>query len=608
MTSDFRHATLARQIERLEHRLEALRQRERRFAWYRLGAFLGGVLLTWVTASTLGAPMTWGALTLGLAGFFGVVALHRRLDAWIDKLRIWQELKILQRARLGLDWQALPAPSLPPEYERSALDVDLDLTGPRSLHHLLDNAISLGGSQRLALWLTSGKPELQELARRQRLVRELAPMRRFRGRLQLIYRLAARQRLQGAEMLAWLTTDYPEARVRRGLPVAAFMSALNLVLFALNIFGPLPPYWPLTLALYLGFYYINAGALAPFLEAVVRLDEQLSNFRPVLRFLERYPLGRAPHLAALCASCRSAGELPSQQLRRVKWLTAAVGLRMNPIVGFMLNIFLPWDFVTAHLVALQRQRLAAALPAWLDTFEQLEALIALAEFADLHPAHAFPHIDPGYTQAFSAEGLGHPLLPPESKVCNDFEIEALGQIALITGSNMAGKSTFIKTAGINLCLAYAGAPVDARALRARPMRLHSCIRISDSIADGFSYFYAEVRCLKCLLDKLAAPGEEYPLFYLIDEIFRGTNNRERLLGSRAYLQALIGQDGAGLIATHDLELAALAEHAPQVHNYHFRDHVQDGRLAFDYKVRPGPSPTTNALKIMSMEGLPVEGT
>jgi DNA mismatch repair ATPase MutS len=192
-------------------------------------------------------------------------------------------------------------------------------------------------------------------------------------------------------------------------------------------------------------------------------------------------------------------------------------------------------------------------------------------------------------------------------VCNDFELSSLGQVVVITGSNMAGKSTFIKTIGINLCLAYAGGPVNAASLRFQPLRLHTCMRVTDSLSDGFSYFYAEVKCLKRMLQRLRAE-DRYPLLYLVDEIYRGTNNRERLAGSRALVQALVGAPGVGLIATHDLELASLADSTPQVHNYHFRDHVHEGMLTFDYLLRLGPCPTTNALKIMAMEGLPTEPT
>ena len=151
----------------------------------------------------------------------------------------------------------------------------------------------------------------------------------------------------------------------------------------------------------------------------------------------------------------------------------------------------------------------------------------------------------------------------------------------------------------------AGAPVIATQFRAQPFRLHTCIRITDSIVDGFSYFYAEVKCLKQLLDEVQA-ADELPVLYLIDEIFRGTNNRERLIGSRAFIRNLIGANAVGLIATHDLELKHLAEDYALAHNYHFRDQVSDGRLVFDYLLREGPSPTTNALKIMELEGLPIQ--
>jgi DNA mismatch repair ATPase MutS len=169
---------------------------------------------------------------------------------------------------------------------------------------------------------------------------------------------------------------------------------------------------------------------------------------------------------------------------------------------------------------------------------------------------------------------------------------------------MSGKSTFLKTLGINLSLAYAGGPVCAGSLRASLFRLFTCIKVSDSVTDGFSFFYAEVRRLKALLDELQKE-HAYPIFFLIDEIFKGTNNRERLIGSRSYIRVLAGQNGAGAISTHDLELTTLANTLPALHNYHFREEVIDGQMVFDYKLHDGPCPTTNALKIMQLAGLPV---
>ncbi|MCA9997375.1 MAG: hypothetical protein KDE56_16565, partial [Anaerolineales bacterium] len=188
------------------------------------------------------------------------------------------------------------------------------------------------------------------------------------------------------------------------------------------------------------------------------------------------------------------------------------------------------------------------------------------------------------------------------RVGNDFRVEKVGQLFILTGSNMSGKSSFLRTLGVNLCLAYAGGPVLAVSFTTALFRPFAAIRVTDSVVDGFSYFYAEVRRLRALLDALQTPNA-LPLFFLIDEIFRGTNNRERLIGSRAYIQAIAGQNGVGLIATHDLELVQLADEMPDIANLHFRDEVVAGQMVFDYTLRPGPSPTTNALKIMRLAGL-----
>ncbi|MHB8752294.1 MAG: MutS family DNA mismatch repair protein, partial [Aggregatilineales bacterium] len=263
----------------------------------------------------------------------------------------------------------------------------------------------------------------------------------------------------------------------------------------------------------------------------------------------------------------------------------------------------------AFLFDRARVELKTLLPGWLDIWFELEALGSLANFADLNPEYVFPEVmaaPSDKSSVFYARELGHPLIPDEQRVCNNVEIGALGQMLLITGSNMSGKSSLLRTVGVNLCLAYSGAPVLARALRVPLFRLFTCIKISDSVTDGVSYFYAEVKRLKALLDALTQSTDGLPLFFLIDEIFRGTNNRERLTGSRAYIRALVGHNGIGIVSTHDLELVKLADEISHIHNYHFQETVVEGRMIFDYKLQPGPSPTTNALKIMRLAGLPVD--
>jgi DNA mismatch repair ATPase MutS len=301
-------------------------------------------------------------------------------------------------------------------------------------------------------------------------------------------------------------------------------------------------------------------------------------------------------------------------------LLAAAGLQRNPLLHFLLNALLPWDFWVSHRLAERKQKLAGVLPGWLHIWFELEALSSLATFAYLNPDYTFADLQPpGAGPLLVAQEVGHPLIPHAQRVGNDFRIGRRGELAIVTGSNMAGKSSFLRTMGVAVRLGLVGTAIPAHSLALQPLRLFTSIQVQDSLADGFSFFYAEVSRLRALLDAL--PQGETPLLYLIDEIFRGTNNRERLLGSRAYVRALVNANdrqqgvghgvghevghGVGLIATHDLELTSLAEETPTITNYHFRDDVENGRMVFDYKLRPGPCPTTNALRVMALAGLPV---
>jgi len=589
-------------IRRAARRIEPLRAASQRVALLRLAIVVVAILGA-LGAALVNGAVAWLMLAFAVLVFGGVAYYHRRLDRWIETLTLWRAIKLDQLARLRLEWDELPPPR-PLELETSALARDLDLTGYRSLHQLLDTTISRRGAQRLAEWLIYGHPDVTAITARQNLVRELEPRARLRERFQLTYRRVMKRELEGDNLLDWLKLEFPTARLNWALPVACGLVALNLVLFGLWNVGMAPPLWLGALAVYAAFYFWNQGALEKVMEGMVRVNAELEKFRALLRYLEGVSYANAPHLAALCAPFRASAHPPSEQLRRVGFITSGVGLRSNPFLGLLLNLILPWDFALAFFGDRARARVAPALPVWVETIHQLDALIALANFAALQSAATFPEIRRDAAPVLSARQLGHPLIPAAARVRNNFEIETLGQVDLITGSNMAGKSTFLKTVGVNLCLAYAGAPVLAAYFVAQPFRLRTCIRITDSIVDGFSFFYAEVKCLKALLLQLQS-ADELPLLYLIDEIFRGTNNRERLAGSRAYIQTLLGARGVGLIATHDLELAHLADANPQVRNFHFRDDVSDGRLVFDYRLRAGPCPTTNALKIMQLEGLPI---
>jgi hypothetical protein len=386
---------------------------------------------------------------------------------------------------------------------------------------------------------------------------------------------------------------------------------LTITLFALNIFNIIPQYWVMMLLLTMLFLFVTNNQRGDLFENAYQLRDAFAQLSLIFEYLETFRYGKNLNLKALCEPFHQDREhRPSPLLKKIARVASASTLQKNILLWIIVNVLVPWDFYFAYRFNQYKSQLATQLPLWLDIWLELEALNSLANFAYLNPEYLLPEIvlcqnQDNQTIPFRACELGHPLIPVNQKVVNDFSIHKLGEIDIITGSNMSGKSTFLRTLGINLCLAYAGAPVNASLFQTSLFRVYTCIRINDSVTEGYSYFYAEVKRLRALLTEVESDNK-MPLFFLIDEIFKGTNNRERRIGSESYISALVGQNCLGVISTHDLELVTLEEKLRDIRNYHFREDVLDGQMVFDYQLRHGPCPTTNALKIMQLEGLPVD--
>ena len=483
----------------------------------------------------------------------------------------------------------------------------MNLIGEKSLHHLMDISISDRGSRRLAQWLTAADPEIPTTVDRQRIVEVLAAQPRFRERLLLEFYQISKKKLDSKRLVEWLSIPMPEHHVTIALCVSFILIIFSTVLFGAGRVYDLANLWLIPYVLYGLLLLSRISLLAPLLDAAQHLDDELGVFRRVLLFIERYTFHHQPRLTELLAVFQAPGKKPSKSIRLLKIGAFGIGLRNNPIMALLLNMVCPWDMFFSWWTLRQRNRLRKLFPIWLDTLSTLEALNALANFAYLNPDYHFPGLTeqpvPG-SLVFKAKSLGHPLISPTDRVTNDFAIENIGDICLITGSNMAGKSTFLKTVGINLMLAYAGAPVSATSLTTGFFKIRTCINVGDSLSDGVSAFYAEVKRLKEIMRQIEQP-DAMPVLYLIDEILRGTNNRERLIGSQAMVEWLTQTRSVGLISTHDLELTALASTYDRNFNYHFSETIRDGKMHFLFKLQHGPCPTTNALEIMKAEGLPV---
>jgi MutS domain V len=602
---------IRRHIGRLERRRQWLEMISQRYSRARATIVLVGMVAIFLGSRAFGESLAW-SLAGVVATAFGVVAsYHGRVKDSLRRHTIWLHIKTTHAARMTLDWAHIPPPlALPPDTAHPFAN-DLNLIGARSVHQLLDTAISRQGSARLRTWLLHPVTAPEQVRARQALVRELMPRVMFRDRLTLHGTLVAQDpyaRWDGEALRHWLEGPSVPAAFMPWLLVLGGLAAANITLGILYAMSLLPAFWVSTFAVYIVLYYFQHSRLSSLFVEAFRLEKTLHQFRAVLLYLETYSYSRAPHLARLCVPLRNTVIRPSALLKKIARIAGAASVQQGNVIGPLVNALVPWDLYFAYRFNQCKAAARAHLPVWLETWYELEALNALANFGYMNPDGVFPNIvapaEGTKSPVFLARDMQHPLLPDDTRVGNDFTLERLGEVVIITGSNMSGKSTFLRTVGVNLCLAFNGAPVPASTWHTMPFRLFTCITVSDSVTDGMSYFYAEVRRLKALLDALQE-AHPYPLFFLIDEIFRGTNNRERHIGSRAYIQALAGGYGVGIVSTHDLDLVKLDHEIEGIHNAHFREDVAGGQMVFDYKLRPGPCPTTNALQIMRLAGLPL---
>ena len=579
---------------------------DKRFFWYRLfsfaAAWVGAILTRIFSPGGL-----WAAVFIFfLFVFFIVVLFHRKLDAVRMRYQNTHSYVEDQISRLSLNWEQIPVSAAPDLSPNHAFAADLNLSGEKSLLQLLDVTQTMGGEKRLQDWLLFPRLDQDHIQQRQAIVRELQDLPGFRR-----HYIASNQsqRWDDRPIRNWFQSAQQTQAFNIWLWVLSLLALTNLTLFLLALFQIIQPLWQFGLILYAAIYFYKYRDYKDLFSEAYVLNQSLTAIKSTLLFLEKYPYAQNGQLKKVMSGLTYAESKPSKILKKITMITSAASLQNNQILWLLINIFVPWDLWFAKILSGIKARLANLLPGWLEAWFEVDALVSLSNFAYLNPEYHFPQIMTNTGKQpeplFEVRDLGHPLIHSDSKVTNHFSIPQSGQVMLITGSNMSGKSTFLRTLGINLVLAYAGAPVNATEMQIGLMRLFSCIQVSDSLADGFSYFYAEVRRLKLLLDLLAME-DALPVFYLIDEIFRGTNNQERRIGSQSYLRALVKARGSGVISTHDLELAKLSDAYSNIINFHFRDDVRDGKMYFDYQLRPGPSPSTNALKIMKNEGLPVD--
>jgi len=597
-------------INRLEEKEKKLQRISDNISRLRLFIFLIGLILFFILFFSV-TNIT--ALIEAVIFFimFGIAANKQsKVDNGIKRLRLWKKIKETHIARINLDWNNIPRIEYSSDNKFTPAEIDLNIAGEQSLHQLINTGTTLRSKSLLRQWLNNLDPSTGEIFEKQKLVKELIPLKRFRDKLILNSIISSKKEFDGQQVIKILSkTEIYKKYFRLIYTILTILAPINIVLFVLNIQGLISPFWLITTFIYIFLYYFGNKNKKGLVDEAEYLVGELGKMISVVEFLENSRFNEKSKLYKLCKPFHLYDERPSYLINKLKSTSDFLRMRGgNPFVWLLICAAFPLDFYFNIKFTSRKRLILKHIQEWIDIWNYLEALCSLANFAYLNPVYNFPEIKESNNESeilFNGKNLGHPLLKHEQKICNDFSFQENNKITIITGSNMSGKSTFLRTLGINLSLAYAGCVVNADVFNVSLLRLFTCIKVSDSVVDGISYFYAEVKRLKSLLNEIES-SERIPVFFLIDEIFRGTNNIERLKGSSAFIKEIAGKNVIGAVATHDLELINLSGKITQVHNYHFKEDIKDGKMLFDYKIHEGPCPTTNALKIMSMEGLPVD--
>jgi hypothetical protein len=479
---------------------------------------------------------------------------------------------------------------------------DLDLFGRGSLFELLSIARTRAGEETLAAWLAHpANPD--DIRGRQESVAELTPMLDLREQVALAG-TDVRPSVDTESLVAWAAGAPLLARPwLRG--AAALLTASALTAGSYGIATGRYEWFAAVVALEVLFFLPQRARIRQALHAAGGPARYLDVLAHVLDALEQRRF-TAPRLSALRAALEPRGQPASAAIRRLHRLVELHDWQHNQFFAPLAAALL-WGTHLAWAIEGWRARHGPHVGAWLQTVGDFEALASLAVHRYEHPDAVWPEIVDGPAR-FEASGLGHPLIPAARLVRNDVILSADGtQILVVSGSNMSGKTTLLRTVGINVVLALAGAPVRAVRLRLTPVTIGATLRIQDSLQEGRSRFFAEITRIRALADVAAGPR---PLLFLLDELFHGTNSHDRLHGATGVLRHLLARGAIGLVTTHDLALAAIADRlAPRAANVHFADSFDDHEIHFDYRLRPGPVTRSNAIALMRAVGLDVgDGT
>ena len=549
--------------------------------------------MAWLCFGRFALATMW--LLVPVAAFAGLVVYHQRVRSRRAQAQRAVGVYRAGLARMADQWRGSGPSGGQFDIPHHIYASDLDLFGTGSLFELLCAARTPMGQATLAHWLLAPADPATIRARH-------AGVDDLRGRLDLredwaVLGQAEPITLQAGTLVAWARA--PNQLDRKWIRwTAPLLGGLALATAAAwGVTGVLYPLLAVLLA-ETGVAYFLRVPIHQAIAAVESVYEDLKNLSLLLNRIEAEHFDAAP-LRALVLQLSSHTQSASATFSRLATIVNFVESRRNPLLAPLLLLVM-YPLQVALAAERWRRTHGEVISAWLDVLGEFEALLSLARHAYESPDDPFPEFIEG-SAAFTAMDLGHPLIPAAARVRNDVDISGATRVLLISGSNMSGKSTLLRTVGINTVLAMAGAPVRAKRLRLTPLQVGASIRVNDSLHEGSSRFYAEITRLRQLFEPAALP-----LLFLLDELLQGTNSADRRVGAHGVIRALIGRGAVGLISTHDLALTDIEGlPADALKNVHFQDELIDGKLKFDFKLHPGIVTKSNGVELMRSIGLDV---
>jgi hypothetical protein len=559
----------------------------------RIALFVAILVQCWITGKTGSPSLYW--LLVPIALFVVLVIAHRRVVTALNMTKRAVSVYSRGLARMEDRWAGSGETGEEFKDPVHLYAEDLDILGEGSLFQLLSTARTNMGKQCLARWLLN-HVDVQEIQERQAAVAELKSRLDFREDLAVSgesERIAAKPEA----LIAWAQE---ESGLRDGRWWAA---GLAILCIAGLVFGFMVMWTPFIVFLLINGIITSRARhrLEKIFAGVGDTHKDLDSLALLLCRIEAEKFA-SPMLQHLQAQLLTHGLPPSACIARLDTLADLDDSRHNWFVRIF-DIPLLYSMQIAFALERWRRTYGSGIKAWLKVVGEIEALVSIAAYAYEHPEDPFPEFAPPEAQiCFHGDALGHPLLPADKCVRNDIRLGGNSQVLLVSGSNMSGKSTYLRVVGINAVLAMMGAPVRATRLRLSRVAIGASMRVSDSLQKGISHFYAEIKRLRQVVDL----SSTQPALFLLDEVLQGTNSHDRRVGTEGVLRTLVRNGAIGLVTTHDLALTSLEQVFPEhVRNAHFQERFEDDRLSFDYCLRLGVVTTSNGIELMKSIGLDV---